>query len=140
MDLSVVIVNYRSRDDLLSCLSRLPDAARGLETEVVVVDNASEDGAGVALAKWHPNARFIQNLENVGYSRAVNQGLRATRGQFAMILNPDCELHAGAARRLVDYLRTHPRTGIAAPRILNSDGTLEYSVRSYPDQYTFLFN
>ena len=140
MDLSAVIVNYRSRDALLSCLATLPDAAPELEIETVVVDNDSRDGTAGALASGFPAVRLIANPENVGYARAVNQGVRATRGAFVLILNPDCELRATAARRLMDYLRDHPRAAIAAPRLLNPDGSLEYSARAFPDHLTFLFN
>jgi GT2 family glycosyltransferase len=140
MDLSIVIVNYRSRDPLLACLASIPDSVRGLETETVMVDNASGDGSSEALAQWHPSVRLIQNDENVGFARAVNQGLRATSGDFVLLLNPDCVLHAGAVRRLVDYQRTHPRCGIAAPRLLYPDGSLQYSARHYPSGSTLLFN
>ncbi|MBI1798269.1 MAG: glycosyltransferase family 2 protein [Candidatus Eisenbacteria bacterium] len=140
MDLSIVIVNYRSRDALLTCLATLEDTAAGLERETVVVDNDSRDGTPEALAQWAPSARLIANRENVGYARAVNQGIGATTGEFILIMNPDCELRPGAARRLVEYLRAHPRAAITGPRILNSDGSLEYSVRSFPDPLTFLFN
>jgi GT2 family glycosyltransferase len=140
MDLSIVVVNYRSRDALLSCLASLPDSAHGLEYEVAVIDNASGDGSPEALARWQPDVRLIQNLENVGFASAVNQGIRATTGDFVMLLNPDCVLHAGAARRLADYLRAHPRCGIAAPRLVYPDGSLQLSARHYPDASTLLFN
>ena len=140
MDLSTVIVHYRSLDALMSGLATLPDACPGLASEAVVVDNDPREGARAALAQWFPKVRIIENAENVGYARAVNQGLAATSGEFVLIMNPDCALRAGAVRRLADYLRAHPRAGIAAPRILNPDGSLEYSARSFPDHFTFLFN
>jgi N-acetylglucosaminyl-diphospho-decaprenol L-rhamnosyltransferase len=141
MDLSTVIVHYRSLDALLSCLATLPDSGPGLASETLVVDNDPVTGANAKLAQqWFPATRIIENAENVGYARAVNQGIAATSGAFVLIMNPDCELRAGAVRRLVDYLRAHPKAALAAPRILNPDGSIEYSVRSYPDQLTFLFN
>ena len=140
MDLSTIIVNYQSRDALRDCLTALPEAAPGLETEIVVVDNASGDGTPEMLAREFPAARLIANRENVGYARAVNQGLRATSAPLVLLMNPDCELRPAAARRLAEFLSTHPRAAIAAPRILNPDGSLEYSARAFPDQLTFLFN
>jgi GT2 family glycosyltransferase len=145
MDLSVIIVNYRSREALLSCLAGLERETRGLAAEVVVVDNDSRDGTLEALAARAPAAgsaatRAIANAGNVGYARAVNQGLAATRGEFALVMNPDCELRPGAALALLAHLRAHPRVAIAGPKILNPDGTLEYSARAFPDQLTFLFN
>lgn len=140
MDLSVVIVNYRSKEPLLACLDALPGAAPGLSREVVVVDNASGDGSAEAVTDAHSDVRLIRNLENLGFARAVNQGIRATSGEYVMLLNPDCMLHAGAARRLVDYLRAHPRCGVTGPRLVHPDGSLQLSARHYPSGATLLFN
>ncbi len=140
MDLSHILVNYHSREPLLEVLASLPNGAAELESETVVIDNSPGDGTAEALAARFPAARIIANAENVGYARAVNQGLGATSGAFVLVMNPDCEVPAGAIRILVDHLRAHPRVGIAGPRILNPDGTLEYSARAFPDPFTFLFN
>ena len=140
MNLSVVIVHYKARDLLLECLAALaPDLSR-LESETVVVDNDSRDGAPEALAARFPAVRVIANRENAGYARAVNQGIRETKGEFVLVMNPDCSPHAGAVRTLLDYLRDHPRTAIAGPRLLRADGAIEHSARGFPDPFTFLFN
>lgn len=142
MDLSFILVSYRSREPLLACLRALRTDARaaGIRTETVVVDNDSHDGTLEALAAEFPDARLIANRENVGYARAVNQGLAATGAPFALVLNPDCTVQAGALRALLDHAAAHPRAGLVGPRILNPDGSLEYSARSFPDHLTFLFN
>ena len=142
MDLSLILVNYRSREPLLACLRALHADARaaGVAIETVVVDNDSRDGTSGALAAEFPGARLVANRENLGYARAVNQGLAATRAPFALVLNPDCEVRPGALRALLDHLAARPRTGIVGPRILNPDGSLEYSARAFPDSLTFLFN
>ncbi len=140
MDLSTVIVNYKSLAPLLVCLETVVAETAGLEAEVIVVDNASGDGAGAAIAQRFPQVLFIGNAENVGFARAVNQGIRDGTGAAVLVLNPDCEVCPGAVKALLGQLRAHPRTGIAAPRILNGDGSLEYSARAYPDHLAFLFN
>jgi N-acetylglucosaminyl-diphospho-decaprenol L-rhamnosyltransferase len=142
MDLSIILVSYRSREPLLACLGalRADAAAAGLRLEIVVVDNDSRDGTLEALAAAFPEVRVIANGENVGYARAVNQGLAATAAPFALVLNPDCEIHPGALRALLAHAAAHPRAGIAGPRILNPDGTLEFSARAFPGPLTFLFN
>ena len=140
MNLSVVIVHYKARDLLLECLAALaPDLSR-LESETVVVDNDSRDGAPEALAAGFPTVRVSANRENAGYARAVNQGIRETKGEFVLVMNPDCSPHAGAVRTLLDYMRDHPRTAIAGPRLLRADGAIEPSARGFPDPFTFLFN
>jgi GT2 family glycosyltransferase len=140
MDVSVVTVNYRSLAHLLPCLDSVREWSRGRAVEFVVVDNHPADGARSALGERFAEVRVIENAENVGYARAVNQGIRATSGEFVLVMNPDCEFRPGATGHLLDYLRAHPEAGIAAPKILNPDGTLEYSARSFPTQLTFLFN
>jgi GT2 family glycosyltransferase len=142
MDLSLILVSYRSREPLLACLRALRTDARaaGIRTETVVVDNDSRDGTLEALAAEFPDARLIANRENVGYARAVNQGLAATGAPFALVLNPDCTVQAGALRALLDHAAAHPGAGLVGPKILNPDGSLEYSARSFPDHLTFLFN
>ena len=142
MDLSVILVSYRSREPLLAGLRalRADAAAAGLQLEIVVVDNDSRDGTLEALAAEVPEARAIANRDNVGYARAVNQGLAATTAPYALVLNPDCEASPGALRALLDHAAAHPRAGVVGPKILNPDGSLEYSARSFPDHLTFLFN
>jgi hypothetical protein len=139
MDLSVVIVNYKSREDLLHCLGLLTLEC-GDQFECVVVDNDSRDGTPEALARAFPHVRTIVNRENVGFARAVNQGISATSRRFLLIMNPDCEVQPGMVAELGAFLLNHPKTAIAAPRILNPDRTLEYSARSFPDGFSFLFN
>ncbi|HVP15543.1 MAG TPA: glycosyltransferase family 2 protein [Terriglobales bacterium] len=123
MDLSVILVSYRSRDLLLACLRGLcrEIAQAGVTAEILVVDNDSNDGTLEALAADFPAVRVIANRENAGYARAVNQGLRATTAPFALIMNPDCEPRPGLIRALLDHVAARPRTGIAGPKILNPD-------------------
>jgi len=142
MDLSAVVINYKSRDALAECLDALTADARaaGLQLETVVIDNDSRDGTDEMLRARHPQARFVGNSENVGYARAVNQGIAATSAPFVLVLNPDCVPHAGALAALRDHLLAHPKVAVAGPRLLNTDGSLEYSARSFPTPFTFLFN
>jgi GT2 family glycosyltransferase len=147
MDLSVVVITYQSRDHILACLRSLDagmraDEGRGspLAWECVVMDNDSRDGTPELVEREAPWARTIRTGANLGYAKAVNRGIAATQGTFVLVLNPDCVWSPGAIHALATWLATHPRCGIAAPRILNSDGSLEYSVRAYPDSFTFLFN
>lgn len=140
MELSSVIVSYRSREPLLQCLATLEADAAGLAHETVVVDNDPGDRALEAIARDFPGVRGIANAENVGYARAINQGLAATRGEFVLAMNPDCVLERGSLAALIGYLRAHPRTAVVGPKILDSDGALQYSARSFPDHLTFLFN
>jgi GT2 family glycosyltransferase len=140
MDLSVILVYYKTREHLVNGLTALRRDLGPLEAEIVVVDNDSRDGIAQVLRDGFADVRLLTNSENLGYSRAVNLGLAATRGEFVLVMNPDCTVQPGALAALIGHLRAHPRTGVAGPKILNPDGTLEYSARSFPDHLTFLFN
>ncbi|HET7226712.1 MAG TPA: glycosyltransferase family 2 protein [Candidatus Eisenbacteria bacterium] len=140
MDLAAVIVHYKSPERLRECLRALPAAAGGLAHEVLVVDNDSRDEMPAMVAREFPGVRVLVNRENVGYARAVNQGIAASTGPFVAVMNPDCELEPGALARLVAELRAHDDLAIVGPRILNPDRSLEYSARAFPDHLTFLFN
>jgi N-acetylglucosaminyl-diphospho-decaprenol L-rhamnosyltransferase len=140
MELSIILVHYRSPEYLFHCLDSLPAGQSGLQSEIVVVDNDSRDDTPARLRQRFPDLRVIENASNVGYARAVNQGIRATGGEFVLVMNPDCEVRPGALRALVEFLRARPRAAVAGPRIFNPDGSLEYSARAFPDHLTFLFN
>jgi GT2 family glycosyltransferase len=140
MDLSTVIVNYKSRRVLLDCLASLELDAAGYEHETVVVVNDPSDGTLEEIARRFPRVRGIANAENVGFARAVNQGIAATTGAYVVILNPDCFIEQGSLTALIGYLRAHPRTGVVGPRMIGRDGKLQYSARAFPDPFTFLFN
>ena len=147
MDLSVVVVTYQSRDYILPCLRSLDAGMRAgeatvpsLKWECVVVDNASSDGTTECVEREAPWARVVQTGDNLGYAKAVNRGIAETTGTLVLVQNPDCVWHAGAIHALIAWLGSHPRCGIAAPRIVNPDGAVELSARAYPTGLAFLFN
>jgi hypothetical protein len=140
MDLSAVVVSYNSRDHLPGSLGALAASTAGTAAEIVVVDNDSRDGTPDLVRERFPAVSLIRNGANLGYARAVNQGIAATTGRHVLVLNPDCEMKPGALASLARFLDGAPKAAIAAPRILNPDGTLEFSARSFPGPLTFLFN
>ncbi len=140
MRLSAIIVNYHSLDPMLGSLPALVADAAGIEHELVVVDNSPGDGAETGIrARW-PAVRWLANPENVGFARAVNRGIESSTGEFVLVLNPDCELAAGALAALISYMTSHPRCAIAGPRLESPDGRLQYSARRYPGAASLLFN
>jgi GT2 family glycosyltransferase len=139
-ELSIVIVNYRSRAALTECLGSLDVDTGGIAKETVVVDNESTDDATAAIQRDFPRVRTIANAENLGFARAVNQGIAATTGRYVLLVNPDCFIERGSIPAMLGYLRGHPRTGMVGPRMVGRDGRLQYSARGFPDHLTFLFN
>jgi GT2 family glycosyltransferase/lipopolysaccharide/colanic/teichoic acid biosynthesis glycosyltransferase len=128
MDLSIIVVSYRTPKLLRTCLEKLTQEKTDLSLEILVVDNDSGDDS-VLVAKSFPGVKVVDTGENLGFAGGVNRGLMEASGRFMMIMNPDVEIHSGALGTLVEFLETHPQTGIAAPKLLNSDGSLQYSCR-----------
>ncbi len=128
VELSVVIVSYRTPDYLRQCLESLARDEPRRPREVLVVDNDSGDESP-EVARSFPGVRLIETGDNLGFAGGVNRGLAEATGRFMVILNPDVEVAPGDLDDLADYLDEHPAVGIAAPKLLNSDGTLQYSCR-----------
>jgi N-acetylglucosaminyl-diphospho-decaprenol L-rhamnosyltransferase len=129
---AAVIVNYEAGDLLPQCAgSVLADSSAG-PAELVVVDNASADGSIAGLARAHPDVQVIHAPGNVGYARAANLGIAATRAEVVAVLNADTRLEAGVARAMLERLETRPRIGAVGPRLKNLDGSDYPSARSLP--------
>src|SRR3954467_4573796 len=104
--LSVIIVNYKPSSLLLRCLESLEfDQSQPLETWVV--DNGSEESLD-ALRSRFPTVHWILNPQNLGFAKAVNQGLRVAAGRYFLLLNPDTEIESGAVQRMAEFLDAHP--------------------------------
>ncbi|HKZ69915.1 MAG TPA: glycosyltransferase family 2 protein [Anaerolineales bacterium] len=130
--LSIVILNWNTRDLLVQCLEavlRLQDEAPG---EVIVVDNASTDDSVTMLADRFPQVRVIQNPANVGFAGGNNRGVAACAGKYALMLNTDAFLGPGALRELVRVAESDPRSGVVGAHLLNPDGSFQASHTCFP--------
>jgi GT2 family glycosyltransferase len=136
---AAILVNYNAGDELRRALQSFADEMHDSPWEAVVIDNASSDGSSVIAREFAPPATLIENRENVGFGRAVNQGIAATTAPLVLIMNPDCRLVAGAIAALRSELALHEYCAIAGPRILNPDGSVQGSARGDPDMLTGLF-
>lgn len=138
MKLAVVIIHYNTSDDLDRCLTSLRHGAPACEHAVMVVDNASTDPGLAGVRERFPDVVWQLNDENVGYSRAVNQGLAALASDYTLILNPDIVIQPGSLDALLACADGHPRAGIVAPQLLNEDGTIQDSCRRFYTLRTML--
>jgi GT2 family glycosyltransferase len=134
-----VIVNYNAGSELVLALQSVASDLTGREWEAVVVDNASTDGSDAFTHAFAPRVRLIRNSSNVGFGRAVNQGMAASRAPLVLIMNPDCRLHAGAVATLQGQLDVHDGCAVVGPRVLDPDGAVQGSARGDPDMLTGLF-
>ncbi len=134
---SVVIVNYNAGEDLRRCLASLEEGVGSVPWDGVVIDNASSDGSDELPMPG--KMQMLRNRDNVGFARAVNQGVARTDGDDVMILNPDCELSPGAVAVLRNELHRHPDCVVAGPRVIDPEGTVQGSARGDPTMFTGLF-
>lgn len=132
-DIAVIIVNWNAREDLRRCLESLyADPLPHVSYDVWVVDNASDDGSAGMVASEFPQVNLVVNTDNAGFSKANNQAIARTDSRYVFLLNSDAFIHAGALDQLVAYADAHPKAGIIGPRVLNSDGSLQFSCRRFP--------
>ena len=136
-DLSVVIVNYNTRQMTLDCLASIMTAAADLHVELILIDNASTDGSVAAIREAFPAAVVIVNQHNVYFSAACNQGLMAARGRYALLLNPDTVVQPGTLGQLVTYMDTNAQVGAATTTMRFPNGTLQRN-GSQPAGFSYL--
>lgn len=153
LDLAIVIVNYNTCALLRDCLRSVFASQGGLALAVCVVDNASADDSAAMLAAEFPTVHLIANAGNAGYPQANNQGLRyfgfpadgaaaaAALPRYALLLNPDTVLPPAALAAMVAFLDARPGAGIAGPRLVRLDGSLDQACRrSFPTPSTSLYH
>jgi GT2 family glycosyltransferase len=138
-EVTAVVVNFNAGDELRVALSSIAGELAGRPWDGFVVDNASRDGSGAIALDFAPAVTLIANPANVGFGRAVNQGLARARAPFVLIMNPDCRLQPGALAALEAELRRQPQCAIVGPRILDPDGSVQGSARGDPDMFTGFF-
>ena len=125
--LSIVIVSFNTREDLLRCLESVAAAPPAVPHEIAVVDNASSDGSPDAVGARWPSVRLLRLERNIGFAGANNIGIRQTCGEFVLLLNSDTLVPPGAIDRLVDRLAATPAAAVAGPRLIDGDGRTELS-------------
>ena len=127
MTLSIVIVSYNARADLENCLASLQAAPPAFAHDVIVVDNASPDRSADAVKARFPAVKVVALDRNVGFAAGNNVGIKATSGDFVLLLNSDTIVPAGAIDGLVQRLLAHPDAAVAGPRLLDAQGRAEIS-------------
>ena len=140
-DVAVIVVTWNSARFIMNCLASIPKD-QGVRT--IVIDNNSTDSTVKLIRAEFPNAQLIVNSSNTGYAHANNQGLKelgfgvgnpgdaCRKPRFVLFLNPDTILPTGGIERMVEHLEEHPAAGALAPRLVDSDGSPQASVRRFP--------
>lgn len=133
VDLSIIVVNWNSKDYVRKCIASVLANTSGIEYEIIVVDSGSFDGCAHMLQRIYPQVGFVQSKRNVGFARANNLGATYAHGAVLLFLNPDTEVLDRAIERLFRHVSALAEPGVIGCRLLNSDGSLQTScVQSLP--------
>ncbi len=137
--LSIVVLSWNTKGLLRACLNSLKPLRDELDLEVIVVDNASDDGSADMVAARFPWITLVRNERNDGYAIGNNLGASRATGRYLLLLNSDTAVGPGVLTFLVDFLEQHPQHGACAPRLVCEDGTIQRSCKTFPDLWTAVF-
>lgn len=136
--IDIIIVNYNSTDYLIKCLESVYAVLESFPATIRIQDNASTDGVERIVERF-PAVILTRNEHNLGFGAAVNQALRQSLSPYIILLNPDSYVLKDFFHNIVEFMEKNPRIAIAGPRILDSDGSVQGSARSFPTALTSLF-
>lgn len=130
--LSIVVVNWNTRELLRQCIESIYATVPPISFEAIVVDNDSSDGSADMVADRFPGVTLVRSGGNIGFSAGNNMGFARATGQYVMLLNPDAELLPGAASTMIEFADAHPEVAFVGPKLLNTDGSLQKNGRKFP--------
>jgi len=140
MKLAIVIVSYNVGNYLKNCLDSVKKTAQNLDPEIIVVDNNSTDNSLQILAREFPEVKVIANSRNYGFAKGANLGMKKTQAEFILLLNPDTLVSECAITSMLEYMQSRPEIGILGPQLLDPDGSLQHSCRSFPSWSVYFSN
>jgi len=140
MDISIIIVNWNTRDHLGNCLDSIVKTIGNIDYKIIVVDNASRDDSVGMVESRYPQVMLIQNEKNRGFGAANNQAMHVMAGRYALLLNSDTILTDNAVAELFSFMETHPDAAMACGQLLNADGSKQNSIASFPTLLTLAAN
>jgi GT2 family glycosyltransferase len=137
LDLSIIIVNYNVKEFLQNLLHSISKSSGHIKLEIIIVDNASNDGSVEFISNNYPEVILIANQKNLGFSKANNIGLNLAKGKYILLLNPDTLVSEDTIEKMINFFELNPMVGLAGCKILNPDGTLQLACRrSFPGPWT----
>lgn len=141
VDLTISIVNWNTLEELRECLASVFSQDTSISFEVIVVDNGSSDGsAEVIRTEFADRVILIANQDNRGFGAAHNEAIMQSAGRYVFLMNPDSHVVSkDALKRMVEYMDANEDIGILGPRIVNPDGTLQFSARRFPPMFAGVF-
>lgn len=137
-ELSIITVNYKTPQLLEECLSSIQKTINGISYEIIIIDNASGDDETMKIiAKKFPNINLIISKKNEGYAKAVNKGIKISKGNFVLVVNPDVVVLNDDLGKMMKYMEQNPKVGMLGPKLMNDfKGGVQDSCRRYPTVMT----
>ncbi|WP_144940559.1 glycosyltransferase family 2 protein [Paenibacillus sp. 32O-W] len=129
MDLSIIILNYNTRELTLKALRSVYASRTGYQFEVILIDNASSDSSVEKIREEFPQVQLIENQENVGFAKANNQGMRIATGRYILLLNSDTIVQTDTLEIMVRFMDEHPDVGASGCKVILPDGSLDKACR-----------
>lgn len=137
MDLDIIIISHNHGKFLQKCLSSILFSLKTRATLILIVNN-SHDKQSLKIAKKFSQIKLIINKKPIGLAANINQGIKLSKKEFILILNPDIVVTKGAIERLISFMKRNPKIGISGPKLIYPDGKLQYSARRFPTWKSFL--
>lgn len=131
--LSIIIVNYNSKEPLKECIKSLNKL--DVSYEVIVVDNNSQDGSTKMIKRDFQEIILIENKKNLGFGKANNQGAKLAKGEFLLLANPDCKFIGGSVLEIIMFFNQNSRVGFVGPKSFWPDGRIQISASSFSGLY-----
>ncbi|HIJ71471.1 MAG TPA: glycosyltransferase family 2 protein [Planctomycetes bacterium] len=132
MDVSIIIVAWNVKELVRDCLKSVFDETKGIDFEVIYVDNASKDGSVEMVSQQFPKVKIIENKKNEGFIKANNQGIEIAEGRYVLLLNSDTVILDNAIAKTVKFAESHPEAAVFGCKVLNPDKTLQRTCSMYP--------
>ena len=130
--LTIIIVSWNVCEDVIQCIESIYKNPPSSSYEIILVDNASSDDTILRVRERFPKVILIENTQNMGFAAANNRGIQRANGEYVFFLNPDTIILQNSLDKLIAFMKVHPDVGLCGPQILNSDMTIQRSVRKFP--------
>ncbi len=139
IDVSIVIISWKMKDLLQSCLNTIYNFTSGITFEIIVIDNNSLDGTSEMIETEFPEIILIKNPENRGVAPARNQGIEIAKGKYVLILDADVELIENSILKLFEFMESKPDCGVVGSKLVSTDRQLQFSCKRFPNLLSFIF-
>lgn len=139
IDLSIVILNWNTKQLLLDCIESIITETKKCSYEIIVVDNASIDDSVSAVKDKYPNVKLIRNTKNEGFARGNNIGISQCRGRYICLSNTDIKVLDHALDRMYLFMQNHPRVGMVLPKLYDGQMRISLCCRDFPSLRNLLF-